>query len=163
DVRFTFDIATDSAVGSQLQAVLRPNIDSVSTPDSLTAVFWFHKRYPQQFFDATYHLLIEPEHLLRSEPRNKLEASAFARAPVGSGRFRFARWQAGTSIEVVADTANYRGRPKLDRVIWSISPDPSTSFTRAFAGEVDYAEPLLNPALLPEVAKSDKVVARSGA
>jgi len=59
-----------------------PNrIDSVSTPDSLTAVFWFNRRYPQQFYDATYHMLIVPEHSLRAEPRDKLRSAAFSRAP----------------------------------------------------------------------------------
>jgi peptide/nickel transport system substrate-binding protein len=141
--------------------VLKPQIDSVSTPDSLTAIFWFNRRYPQQFYDATYHMLIVPEHSLVTEPRDNLRAAAFSRAPIGSGRFRFARWTPGQSIEVVADTTNYRGRPKLDRVIWSITTDPGMSFTRAFAGDVDYAEPLLNPALLPEVAKNTLVVRRA--
>ena len=157
DVRFTFDVSTDPAVGSALVAVLRPQIDSVSTPDSLTAVFWFSKRYPQQFYDATYHMLIVPAHALRAEPREKLASAAFSRAPIGTGRFRFARWDAGSAIEVVADTANYRGRAKLDRVVWAISADPGTTFTRALAGEADYAGPVLNPALLGEVAKNDKV------
>ena len=161
DVRFTFELGTDPAVGSPLVSVLRPQIDSVSTRDSLTAVVWFAKRYPQQFYDATYHLLIVPEHVLRAEPRDKLASSAFSRAPIGSGRFRFARWDAGATIEIVADTTNYRGRAKLDRVVWSITPDPNTSFTRAFAGEVDYAGPLMNPALLTEVAKNEQVVVRS--
>ena len=158
DVRFTFDLNTDPKVGSQSASLLKPQIDSVSTPDSLTAVFWFSKRYPQQFYDATYHMLILPEHLLKAEPRDKLAAAAFSRAPIGTGRFRFARWSPGQSIEVVADTANYRGRPNLDRVIWSITNDPGLSFTRAFAADVDFAEPLLNPALLPEVAKNTNVV-----
>ena len=161
DVRFTFDLNTDPKVAGQAGSVLKPQIDSVSTPDSLTAVFWFNRRYPQQFFDATYHMLILPEHSLRAEPRDQLKAAAFSRAPIGSGRFRFARWTPGQSIEVVADTTNYRGRPKLDRVIWSITTDPGMSFTRVFAGDVDYAEPLLNPALLPEVAKNTNVVRRA--
>lgn len=162
DVRFTFDLTIDPKVASQNASLLRPQIDSVTVADSLTAVFWFAKRYPQQFFDATYHLLIIPEHSLSAEPRDKLAASTFARAPVGSGRFRFARWEPGATIEVLADTANYRGRPKLDRVVWSVS-EPGTSFTRAFAGEVDFAEPLVNPALLPEVAKNPNVAVRSTA
>ena len=161
DVRFTFALNTDPVVAGQGASVLKPQIDSVSTPDSLTAVFWFNRRYPQQFYDATYHMLIVPEHSLSAEPRDKLRAAAFSRAPIGSGRFRFARWTAGQNIEVIADTGNYRGRPKLDRVIWSITTDPAMSFTRVFAEDVDYAEPLLNPALLPEVAKNPKVVRRA--
>ena len=36
--------------------------------------------------------------------------------PVGSGWFRFGSWRRGASIELAADTANYRGKPKIDRV-----------------------------------------------
>jgi peptide/nickel transport system substrate-binding protein len=58
DVRFTFGIYNNPAIGSSTGSQLG-NIDSVTTPDSLTAVFWFRKRSPLQFFDATNQSLLD--------------------------------------------------------------------------------------------------------
>lgn len=139
DVRFTFRLYTDSAVGSPV-APLLAGVDSVTTPDSLTATFWFSRRWAEQFFTAAYEMRILPEHALRSIPPARLATSAFARHPIGDGPFRFVRWVPGSSIELDADTSYYRGRPHLDRLIWSIAPDYNTAVVRLFSGEADFIE-----------------------
>lgn len=150
DVRFTFATYTDSAVGAPRGSQLR-NIDSVTAPDARTAVFWFRARAPQQFFDATYPMQLLPAHLLDTVPPARLARAAFARAPVGSGPFRFARWDPGARVEVVADAAHWRGRPSLDRVVWSVTPDAEAAVVRLLAGEVDVVEGL-TAEQLPRVA-----------
>jgi peptide/nickel transport system substrate-binding protein len=151
DVRFTHQLYRDPAVASPHAAVVA-NVDSITIRDSATVVAWFAQRTPEQFFEVTYQLMIHPEHLLRDVPRDALATSPFARNPIGSGRFRFVAWQPGASIEVMADTANYRGRAKLDRVIWSIAPDPTAAVTKLLAGEADFYEALRREQL-PEVQK----------
>jgi peptide/nickel transport system substrate-binding protein len=151
DVRFTFESTRDSTLGSPVAAMLT-NIDSVSTPDSAMAVFWFHKRTPQQFYDATYQLPIMPEHIWKGIAPAAWRASDAAKHPIGSGRFRFVRWTPRTAVEVAADTANYRGAPKLDRVVWSVAPDFPTALTRFLSGETDFFE-ALRPENIPEVVK----------
>jgi peptide/nickel transport system substrate-binding protein len=66
-------------------------------------------------------------------------------------------------MELVADTAHYRGRAKLDRVVFSIAPDFTAATTKLFAGEADFFE-VLRPEQLPELAKnaSLKAVPYSG-
>jgi len=151
DVRFTLETARDSTLGSPVAALIS-NIDSVSTPDSATAIFWFHKRTPQEFYDATYQMPIMPEHVWKGIAPAAWRASDVAKHPIGSGRFRFVRWTPRTAVEVAADTANYRGAPKLDRVVWSIAPDFNTALTRFLSGETDFFE-VLRPENLSEVAK----------
>jgi peptide/nickel transport system substrate-binding protein len=107
DVAFTYALYKDSATGSP-SAPLISNIDSVTTPDSLTAVFWFHKRSPAQFFEATNPMLIIPEHALQGIRGQVLRTAPLARAPIGSGRFRFVDWRPASSVELAADTANYK-------------------------------------------------------
>jgi peptide/nickel transport system substrate-binding protein len=136
DVAFSFEVYRDTLVNSRF----RPNleaIDSVTVRDSLTAVFHFARWYPEQLYDATYHMKVLPRHLLDTIPRARLASSAFARAPVGSGPFRFVRWDAGASIEVAADSTYFLGRPKLDRVIWRIVPDLAAAVSTLIAGEGD--------------------------
>jgi peptide/nickel transport system substrate-binding protein len=151
DVRFTIASTKDSTLGSATAALLT-NIDSVSTPDSATAVYWFHARSPQQFYDAVYLLPIMPEHVWKSIPPASWRASDAARNPIGSGQYRFLRWIPRAAVELVADTANYRGAPKLSRLIWSIAPDFNAAVTRFLSGETDFFEQL-RPENLPEVAK----------
>ena len=155
DVRFTHAIYRDKDVASPHAEVVQ-NLDSVVVRDSLTAVVWYGRRSPEQFFEATHQLQIIPEHLLRDIPRKELRTAAFTRNPVGSGRFRFVRWVPGATIEIIADTANYRGRPKLDRVIWSVAPDPMAASTKVLAGEADFFEALPREQV-PEIEKNPEL------
>ncbi|HEV7838972.1 MAG TPA: peptide ABC transporter substrate-binding protein, partial [Gemmatimonadaceae bacterium] len=132
-------------------APLITNIDSVTTPDSATAVFWFHARNPQQFFDAVFQMPIIPEHVWTGTPPSSWRASDLARHPIGSGRFRFVSWKPRASVEIAADTGNYHGAPRLSRVIWSIAPDFNTALTRVTAGEADFLESL-RPENVKEIA-----------
>ncbi len=139
DVRFTFALNKNPALGGSVESELA-NIDSVATPDSLTAVFWFHERQPTQFLDAAAQMLILPAHQLETIPVDKLRE--LAPSPIGSGRFRFRRRTKGSSVEIVADTLNYRGRARLDRVIWSIAPDFTPAVTRFLGGDADLFDAL---------------------
>ena len=153
DVAFTYALYKDSATASP-SAPLIAGIDSVTARDSVTAVFWFKKRSPMQFFEAVDPMVILPEHLLRGVKGKDLRTSALARSPVGTGQFRFRGWKAGASIQLAADTGNYRGGPKIDRVIWSIAPDFNTAFTRLLGGESDVLEQLAAPNVAQLVGNS---------
>ena len=136
DVVYSFAVYRDPAVGSRF----RPNldaIDSVTARDSITAVFHFARWYPEQLYDATYHMKVLPKHLLDTIPPDRLASSAFGRAPVGAGPFRFVRWDADERIELAADTTYFLGRPHLDRVIWRIVPDLAAAVSTLIAGEGD--------------------------
>jgi len=139
DVSFTFRVLKDPLTASPIASGLK-SIDSISVSDSLTATAWFNRRSPEQFFDLVYNVAVLPEHLLATVPRDHLAESPFAQHPVGSGRFRFESWEHGTSVELVADTTNYRGRPKLDRVVWSVVPDPTTLVVKVLREEADFLE-----------------------
>lgn len=152
DVRYTFRVYTSDSLPGEQKSLLG-NIDSVSVRGLQTAVFWFKRRMPRQFYDATYHMYVLPSHLLDTIPMSRLESAAFGRNPIGTGRFRFAKWEPGQRIEIIADTANSRGRAKLDRVIWSIAPDFGTSTVKLFAGDADFLEQL-RPENLAQVART---------
>ena len=139
DVRFTWRLYSDAANGSPYAASIA-SIDSVTVRDSLAAVFWFSERSPMQFYDAVNAMSILPEHATGNVSGPELRSAAIGRAPVGSGRFRFVRWNAGASLELAADTGNYAGRPGLDRVIMTIAPDFNAALTRLLGGEADLIE-----------------------
>lgn len=151
DVVFTHATYTDPKTGSPVATNLS-SIDSVTARDSLTPVFWFRRRTPEQFQDAAYTMSILPEHLLGNANRADLRSSVFGRQPVGTGRFRFVKWEPGVRLELVADTLNYRGRARLDRVILSFAPDFNSAVAKLFSGEADFFE-TLRPEQLEEMKK----------
>ncbi len=152
DVRFTFRAYTDTA-GISVNGSYLSNIDSVSVRDSLTPVVWFKRRAPQQFFDATYHMYILPSHRLAGIPMAKLGRDSLTAKPVGSGRFRFVSREDSKHIDMVSDTGNYRGRAKLDRVVWAVSANLQGATLSVFGGDADFFEKL-QPEDLGQVAKS---------
>lgn len=149
DVRFTYRLVKDPATASVLSANLE-DVDSVSAPDSLTARLWLHRRSPDAFFHATASVPILPAHLLRGTKPAALAGSEFASHPIGSGRFRFGRWNKGSSLTIVADSANYRGRPLADRVTWIVSPDYTAASLRFISGYADVLD-VIKPEIVSRV------------
>src|SRR5213595_826405 len=144
DVAFTYDAYTDSLVNSPFRSSLR-TISAVTTRDSLTAVFRFHARYPEMFYDAVDHMRILPAHLLRPVPRSQWRSAAFGRAPVGDGPYRFVAWKAGESVELTADSTFFLGRPHIRRLIWRFTPNLQVAVTQVIAGDADAVEVLGPP------------------
>ena len=155
DVRYSFQVVRDTTVASTAASEIE-SIDSVSVRDSLTAVVWYKHRRPEQFYDFVYQIYIIPEHVLKGVPAAQLRTSELTRKGIGTGRFRLARWEAGRRIELVADTNNYRGRAKLDRVIWSIVPDAGAALAQVLSGQSDLME-ILPPDQLPRIDSSKTV------
>ena len=146
DVQFSYHLYTDPAVAS-MHARNFDGIDSITVRDTQTAVAWWHQRTPEQFFQLAYNLTVMPAHLLRAIPRDQLLASPYASQPVGSGRYRFAQWDRTRQLVLVADSANYRGRPRFDRLIWSVAPDPNAATMAVLAGTADVLEVLRGDAV----------------
>ena len=144
DVEFTFDAYKDSVVASPFRTKLR-RIASVTQRDSLTAVFRFREQYPEMFYDAVYHMRILPAHLLRSVPRDQWKTAPFGRQPVGSGPYKFVRWQSAQSIELVADSTFFLGRPGIRRLIWRFTPNLQVGVTQVIADQADVREQLVTP------------------
>src|SRR2546425_12387628 len=134
DVAFTFDIYTDPLVNSPFRSSLR-TISAVTTRDSLSAVFRFHARYPEMFYDAVYHMRILPAHLLRPVPRTQWRSAAFGRAPLGDGPYRVVSWNAGESLELAADSAFFLGRPHIRRLIWRFTPNLDVAAEQVIPGD----------------------------
>lgn len=159
DVIAGHKVIIDPANGSNYASHFRA-IDSVSVVDSLTVAVHFAGRSAEQFFDAS-HLIPLPAHLVDTIPSGQLRRSAFATAPVGSGRFRFVSREPGVRLELAAFEGHYLGRPRLDRVVFSITPQPATGMARVWAGDTDVWEPLA-PNDVAEAARHAHVRVRSG-
>jgi peptide/nickel transport system substrate-binding protein len=153
DVRFTYRLYTDSVISSPTVDELE-DIDSVSVRDSLTAIFWFKRRTPRQFFAAASQMLIMPEHVLSGlSPDSAKEAASHD--PIGTGRYRLAKWTRGSYVELDAVRDHYRGEAGVARLIWTIAPDPATAVARLLGGEADFYDGLRRENIDQLEAKGD--------
>jgi peptide/nickel transport system substrate-binding protein len=141
DVVYSFRVNKSPVIGSSVLPLLG-EVDSVSARDSVTAVAWFHARSPEQFYNSATQLRVLPAHLLEGTPDSLLRTSKYARSPVGSGPYKFVRWVSGSSIEVDADSTYHRGRPKIDRLVWTIAANPDAALLRLLSGEANFTSSL---------------------
>ncbi|HZT08668.1 MAG TPA: ABC transporter substrate-binding protein [Chloroflexota bacterium] len=139
DLGFSWEIGKDLTTGVASQSVAR-YIDSVATPDPLTAVFTWGTVSSLGGVAGVRELDVLPRHVLDAAERVGLADNPYFTDPavfVGSGPFRPTAWERGRSISLEAFHDYFLGRPKIDQVIFSIIPDPSTALTSVLSGQVD--------------------------
>ncbi len=141
DVKFSYEVFADPVVASPHSSNF-PKIDSVVVEDSLHVRFVFADRSPERFFKLSTNLTVLPKHLVGGVDRAKLAESPFASAPVGSGPYRFVRWERGSAIYLEADTARLREKPFADRLVWRYGADLNAAARSIVAGEADFTEAL---------------------
>jgi peptide/nickel transport system substrate-binding protein len=109
-------------------------IDSVSTPDSLTAVVHYkevYAPYQMQFFRGTL-----PKHVL--EGRDIDKANDYNRNPLGTGPYRVAEWKTGEYVLLEKVPSYWRGAeyPKINRVLFRFLANTTTRINQLKSGEV---------------------------
>lgn len=136
DVKFTFEEAL-LEYHSRTRAALRNVLDGIDTPDDHTVVFRFGQPYAPllQRLDVVEASIL-PKHLF--EGRDVLNAPANL-APVGTGPFRFVAYRKGEYVELARNPDYFRpGLPKVDRLVFRITPSATTAVMALERGEIDY-------------------------
>jgi peptide/nickel transport system substrate-binding protein len=115
-------------------------VKSVDTPDPLTVVFHLKAKFApivNTLFaesDSPYEIL--PAHLLATY--SDLNHVPFNNMPVGTGAFKVVKWIHGDRVELVANDAYFRGKPKLRRIEVRDIPDENTSINLLRTHEIDW-------------------------
>jgi peptide/nickel transport system substrate-binding protein len=114
-------------------------IAKVDEPDKLTVVFHLKKPYAlatEAFFSSCCaNASILPKHLLAKYPNiNDVPYNAL---PVGIGPFTFERWDRSKQVVLVANPLYWRGRPKLDKIVYKVVPDRDALLAQLEAHHVD--------------------------
>ncbi|GMA14250.1 ABC transporter substrate-binding protein (plasmid) [Deinococcus metallilatus] len=81
----------------------------------------------------------------------------YGNAPVGTGPFKFASWQRGNRIELVANDKYWGGKPKVDRIVIRAIPDNNVRLVALESGELDYIHSPIPPQELDRLAKNPKL------
>jgi peptide/nickel transport system substrate-binding protein len=142
---------TSADVKFSWQAVVNPNnntlhregyteIASIDTPDKYTVVVHLKRRYPpfvSKFFTPLQEggKPILPAHILAKY--SSMNQVPFNSAPIGSGPFRFVKWERGREIILERFTKYFKGVPKLQRIEFSVIPNDNTLLNEVRLHHVD--------------------------
>jgi peptide/nickel transport system substrate-binding protein len=129
-VRWNFERAT--AEGFQDWAFLAP-IASSEVIDDYTIRITTKNVYPILPSLMTMFLMVPPQYM------EDVGIEGFNQAPVGTGPYRFVRWDRGSLLTVEAnpDYWNDDKRATFPRVTWRIIPEDGTRLAALLAGEID--------------------------
>ncbi len=153
DVVFSFAVYTDPALDTEAGPALTGQA-TVEAVDSSTVLVRFARTYPEQWYDATWHVRILPAHIWEAIPREQWEGDTALSHVVGSGRFRVAEWVPAQSLRLEADQSSGGA---IDRVIWRFVPDPDAAVNLLLSGEADLVEQLGPPSRVARVASDTNI------
>lgn len=144
DVVFTFNRARDPSIDPTVAEQLR-HITDVRAAGDRDVVFTFDHGYPGQFYDATFYVQPLPAHLLAGMPRDSLARTAYVRAPVGDGPYRWGRQVPGQFVELTANRKFFLGEPAIQRVIFLLAGSQSARINLLLSGDADALANIIPP------------------
>jgi peptide/nickel transport system substrate-binding protein len=140
------DIQVDG--GTMRFLMSKPNVYNVTNIANVLSIVPKHVFDSEGLLDGfSYKDIIGPKG--KTDPRIKKFADQFNahpanRAPIGTGPYKFEKWESGREI-VLARNDNYWGKkPYLDKIVYRIITDYTAALTALKAGDVD-----VQPRLLP--------------
>jgi peptide/nickel transport system substrate-binding protein len=143
DVRFSWqaqihpDVAWDTAYYKEA-------ITDVEVVDPHTVRFHFSRVYPSQMLELTEGYIL-PEHVFGRIPFSEWRTHGqwFRDHAVYAGPFVLESWTPQQEIVLARNARHYDPeRPRLDRAIFRVIPDPSSRVTQLLAGGVDFTDSL---------------------
>ncbi len=133
DVKFSIDEATAATAG---WGFINTAIKSTAAPSDTSFVVTL--KYPWSPLVADLSLfsngIIPAGHAGQT-------AAAFYNAPIGTGPFQWDTWAKGTKLTLKKNTAYWQtGKPYLDTVAWTNTPDSNTRSLQLRGGQADIDE-----------------------
>lgn len=143
DVVFSFESFADSVLDSPASGEIRDQI-SATAEDAENVRLTFKRDYPEQLYDATWHVRIFPAHVWDGVPRDRWADDTATSHLIGSGPYRIQSWVRGQALTLVRDTAASK-QGKLARAVWRFASDPEAALNLVLSGEADLMESIGSP------------------
>jgi len=147
DVKYTFDSIRDPILASPRAAGLR-ELDRVETPSPDIVVFYL-KDLSAAFADSLIVGIV---------PKSARSAGkTFASHPIGSGPFRFERFDPDERIILAANPEYFGGAPSFDRLIFRILPEETIRVLELESGGLTIIQNAFSPDILPRLAANPRL------
>jgi peptide/nickel transport system substrate-binding protein len=132
DVAFTFDLLLDPAGGAALRTEFL-DVREVIAVDAATVTVRLDRDRPD-LPAAVSRVPILPKHVFGKEA---VATHPAARAPIGTGPYRFAAWKRGVQIELVRNPSFRGTAPHVDKIIYRLVPERRVALELYRGGGVD--------------------------
>ena len=133
DVVFTFEIVRDPAVDAPHLRNYYRNLEKVQALDNRTVRFTFSKPYFKSL-EMIGGMSIIPRHIFA---KGDFNTNPHGRSPIGSGPYKFVKWETGKEI-VLSRNEDYWGKkPHLKKIVFKIITDETVALQVLKRGEMD--------------------------
>jgi len=134
DVGFTFnDVVLKPDLGAQNRASYAA-VKSVTVVDPNTVRFDLSRKFAALPSFLAYNAGILPKHVLSANP---LTTTSFNKGvPVSTGPFKVEKYTSGQSVSLVRNDYYFGPKPYLEKVVFTVVPDPNTQIAQALAGDI---------------------------
>ncbi len=160
DVVFSFNVFGDSVINAPARAYIAGKVTAIAE-DSGTVLMQFSETYPEQLYDATYHVRIIPRHVWGTYPRDRWAADTSVARLVGSGPFRMTEWRRGQFLRLRRRDDGGRGRERagaeIQEIVWRFAADPDAAVNLVLSHEADLMELAAAPQAAERVAADDSL------
>lgn len=137
DIIYTFDRVVDPLVDAPHLRSYYKDLKKVEALDEITVRFTY--AYPYfKALDMIGGLSIMPKHIFKSAEGQEFNTHPVGRAPVGSGPYRFVKWETGKDI-VLERYPDYWGEKHyMDRIVFKIITDNTVALQVLKKQEMDF-------------------------
>ena len=137
DILYTFDRVTDPLVDAPHLRSYYKDLKKVEALDEKTVRFTY--AYPYfKALDMIGGLSIMPKHIFEGAEGQDFNTHPVGRAPVGSGPYRFVKWETGTDI-VLERYPDYWGeKHHMERIVFKIITDNTVALQVLKKQEMDF-------------------------
>ena len=135
DVKFTIGLAKDAKAGSVFAARLA-SVKEVETPDAQTAVIRLSQSNAG-LMDTLTKLMMLPAAQLSAIPVDSIAKHEWwSKSPVGTGPFKFVKYETDQYVEVAANPDYRGGKPKVDSLVNRYFKTTATAAAALKSGEI---------------------------
>ena len=133
-VKFTYDRSLDPEM--RKKGLIGPvpvlqNVDHVRVVDPLNVEVVTKKPSSLAWPFFVQEFILAPQHYGTKTPAET------ALAPMGTGPWKFVRWDKGDRLEMTANAGYWRGKPQVESLIFRTVPDAATRLALLERGEAD--------------------------
>lgn len=155
DVAFTIASILDEKTRSPRRSDFS-RVEAVETPDPHTVTIRLKAPYAPFLTAAATGIV--PKDLAGQSPES------FAKAPIGTGPFRFSAWETDSRVALEANASYHGGPPRIESAVFKIVPNDTTRVLELRKGSVDLIQNAI-PAHAVDFLRDDpgvEVVTRPG-
>lgn len=134
DVKFTIEAIMNPENGSE-NAPNYEDVKCITVVDDYTVAFELEAK--NVAFLEYMSMAILPKHLLEGE---NMQESDFFKAPVGTGPFKFEKWDEGQQIILTKNDDYFAGAAKIDSIVFKIVGDDNAKALQLKSGELNLAQ-----------------------